>query len=507
MPIQVSFSLLHYLGVLKTIISWRAFIGKAIGAVIAALILCLASLNASAAPGDNNGKNTVELDPDQIDKLITTLESESARKDFIDNLKTLQETTRESAGEFSLSDTLHLGDASSEVIDRYTRSLNALGISDSLIGNILLILLAAIALMLFSYLNKRLAQSLNQRLAPTRRRFRLPDIRFGRIFQLQVLFGRLVAISLFIYTLYSVFPVWSESLTLTLNLDAAIEVIITLAMIILLAALVWELSNALLEYVTRNSGRLTDSRVETLLPVIRNIMLAIFSIIFALVLLSELGIDIVPLLAGAGVMGVALGFGAQALVQDFLTGIIVVFEDIFQVGDVIKVGDRVGIVERITLRKVQIRDLDGTVHTIPFSEVAVIDNYTKVFSYYLFEVGVAYREDVDEVIACLREIDEDMRKDDEYGKHILEPLEILGVDKFADSAVIIKARTKTAPMEKWYVGREFNRRMKIHFDANNIEIPFPHQTLYFGEDKQGKAPSASIKVVQDRSAGNRGEPD
>ena len=212
--------------------------------------------------------------------------------------------------------------------------------------------------------------------------------------------------------------------------------------------------------------------------------------------LSELGIDIYPLLAGAGVAGIAIGFGAQALVKDFLTGFIVVFEDLLQVGDVVRVGDRAGAVERITMRKIQLRNLDGIVHTIPFSEVNIVDNFTKEFSYYLFDVGVAYREDVDEVVHCLLEIDEELRASNEFGDKILAELEVLGLDRFADSSVIIRARTKTKAHDRWTVGREFNRRIKQTFDQRNIEIPFPHQTIYFGEDKKGHAPSAKLDVNQ-----------
>lgn len=146
------------------------------------------------------------------------------------------------------------------------------------------------------------------------------------------------------------------------------------------------------------------------------------------------------------------------------------------------------------MRKIQLRSLDGTVHTVPFSEVAVVDNLTKEFSYYLLDVGVAYREDIDEVIQCLRQIDEDMRATEKFGKKIIAELEVLGVDKFADSAVIVRARTKTRAHDKWSVGREFNRRIKQEFDRRNIEIPFPHQTIYFGEDKQGSAPAAKLEL-------------
>ncbi|WP_413231559.1 mechanosensitive ion channel family protein [Microbulbifer elongatus] len=161
----------------------------------------------------------------------------------------------------------------------------------------------------------------------------------------------------------------------------------------------------------------------------------------------------------------------------------------------VTVGGPTGIVERITLRKVEMRSLDGTVHTVPFSEISIVDNLTKDFSYYMLEVGVAYRENTDEVISILLDVDRELRESEEYGPSILDPLEVLGVDRFDDSAVVIKARTRTRAHEKWFVGREFNRRMKLAFDERNIEILFPHQTLYFGEAKDGQATSADIRVL------------
>ncbi|HEY3486919.1 MAG TPA: mechanosensitive ion channel domain-containing protein, partial [Gammaproteobacteria bacterium] len=227
------------------------------------------------------------------------------------------------------------------------------------------------------------------------------------------------------------------------------------------------------------------NRLRTLLPIARNFLLLILICLFALVILSEVGVDIMPLLAGAGIFGIAIGFGAQTFVKDLLTGFTIIFEDLVQVGDVIRVADRTGLVERITIRKIQLRDLNGIVYTVPFSEINTIENWTKDYSYYVLDIGIAYREDPDKVIACLKEIDESMRADDHYKRLILAPIEILGVDSFAENSIIIKARIKTLPIKQWDVGREFNRRMKRQFDEKGIEMPFPHQVVYFGGDKQG----------------------
>jgi len=169
----------------------------------------------------------------------------------------------------------------------------------------------------------------------------------------------------------------------------------------------------------------------------------------------------------------------------------------------VNVGDKGGVVEAVNIRTVRLRDLSGTVHTIPYSHIDTVSNLTKEFSYYLLEVGIAYREDVDEVMQVLRDLGAELQKDPEYGPKVLEPLEILGLDKFGDSAIVIKARLKTIPIKQWWVGREFNRRMKRRFDELGIEIPFPHTTIYFGENKGGGAPPAFVQMAN--AAGVEGE--
>jgi small conductance mechanosensitive channel len=218
------------------------------------------------------------------------------------------------------------------------------------------------------------------------------------------------------------------------------------------------------------------------------------------VVLSELGMDIGPLLAGAGVVGLAIGFGSQKLVQDVINGVFILFEDSIAVGDVVQVGDHAGVVEALSIRSIRLRDLSGQVHTVPFSAVDTVINMTKDFSYYLLDIGVAYRENTDEVVAVVKDIVEEMREDPNFKDAILEPLDVLGVNAFADSAVVIRARIKTLPSKQWGVGREFNRRMKQRFDERGIEIPFPHTTLYFGEGKDGTAPPMRVRRVDEGGA-------
>jgi small conductance mechanosensitive channel len=239
-----------------------------------------------------------------------------------------------------------------------------------------------------------------------------------------------------------------------------------------------------------------SARIRTLLPLMRKALLLTLSVIVSLIVLAELGVHIGPLLAGAGIIGLAIGFGAQKLVQDIITGVFILLEDAVAIGDVVQVAGIGGLVEDMSIRSIRLRDLSGNVHTIPFSSVDTVTNMTKGYSYYLIDVGVAYREDTDQVAAVCRTIVENMRSDPEFGPEILEPLEVLGVDRFADSAVIIKARIKTRPIKQWAVGREFNRRMKKRFDELGIEIPFPHRTIYFGAARKGSGPPLQAVAEQ-----------
>ena len=272
--------------------------------------------------------------------------------------------------------------------------------------------------------------------------------------------------------------------------------IVSIALVLAVAAFVWEFASSGIErYLARctETGKVT-ARARTLLPLLRNALLVVLSVMVVLIVLSEIGVDIGPLLAGAGVVGLAIGFGAQTLVKDVITGAFLLFEDAISVGDVVSVAGASGLVEGLSIRSIRLRDLSGNVHTIPFSSVGPVTNMTKEFSFYVMDIGVAYREDTDHVTEVVKEIIEEMRAEPDFAALILEPLEVLGVDQFADSAVIIKARVKTVPVKQWMVGREFNRRMKKRFDALGIQIPFPHQTVYFGIDKSGAAPPARISI-------------
>jgi small-conductance mechanosensitive channel len=289
--------------------------------------------------------------------------------------------------------------------------------------------------------------------------------------------------------------------------------LLIVAVIVVVTIVIWEVISLVIERTvtdTDDEGNLRlSNRARTLLNITRSFLLVFLSLIALFLILSELGLNIAPLLAGAGVIGLAIGFGSQKLVQDIITGLFVLLGDTMRVGDVVEVAGRTGIVEEMTMRTVVLREYSGNVHTIPYNSIDTVTNYTKDFSYAVFEIGVAYRESVDQVMEVLREIGGEMNRDSYFRRLILEPLDVAGVDKFGDSAVIIKARIKTRPLKQWEVSREFNRRVKNRFDELGIEIPFPHQTIYFGADKEGKAPPAMVQLetaVPDRANRAGGAP-
>ncbi|MGE3479588.1 MAG: mechanosensitive ion channel family protein [Dongiaceae bacterium] len=256
------------------------------------------------------------------------------------------------------------------------------------------------------------------------------------------------------------------------------------ALTILVFVFIWEGIATSLELRFKNAGVGRKARLRTVMPFIRTVSFMILAALYGLSLLQALNIDILPLLAGAGVVGVALGFGAQTLVKDFLVSIGIIFEDIVKIGDVVRIGSYAGLVENITLRYIQLRGLDGVVSTIPFSEVKIIENLTKDFSYYVFDISVAYHSDIEKVLEVITLTGENIYQDKNFQPLILEKLEILGVDRFADSAIIIKARIKTLPIQQWNVGREFNKRLKQAFDQHGIEIPFPQRVVHMRQPSE-----------------------
>tara|TARA_B100001123_G_scaffold260857_1_gene290610 strand:+ start:130 stop:2382 length:2253 start_codon:yes stop_codon:yes gene_type:complete len=273
----------------------------------------------------------------------------------------------------------------------------------------------------------------------------------------------------------------------------------TIFLVVIVCVVAWEFSSSfiskmLVKSEDAGSDLRIGSRSRTLLPLLRRAILIALFIFGSLIVLAEIGVDIAPLLAGAGVIGLAIGFGSQALVRDIITGLFILIEDTIAVGDVVTVGGHTGLVEDLSIRTIRLRDVAGTVHTVPFGDVTTVENLTKDFSYALLDIGIAYREDTDAVSEILKEICASLQSDEIWGDKILEPIQVMGVQELADSAVIIRSRIKTEPIMQWAVKREFLRLVKKRFDQEGIELPFPHTTVYFGEDQDGKAPPARILI-------------
>lgn len=225
----------------------------------------------------------------------------------------------------------------------------------------------------------------------------------------------------------------------------------------------------------------TAKRIETLIMLIRQAITLALCLVLLLIILKEFGVDIAPILAGAGILGLAVGFGAQNLVRDIISGFFFILENQVRVGDVAIVNGTGGLVDEVNFRTLVLRDLSGTVHVFPNGTINSLSNMTHTWSAWVFDIGVAYKEDTDRVVEVIKQVGCEMREDPELGSKIIEEIEVFGVNKFGDSAVEIKGRIKTRPIEQWSIGREFQRRIKYAFDEQGIEIPFPHRTIYRGE--------------------------
>ena len=238
-------------------------------------------------------------------------------------------------------------------------------------------------------------------------------------------------------------------------------------------------------------------RAETLSHAIRYSITVVILAMVVMLVLSTLGISIAPILGAAGVVGVAVGFGAQSLVKDYLSGFSILLENQIRVGDLVEIAGKSGLVEVVTLRYVRLRGADdGNVHFVPTGKIDVITNMSLEFSYALVDVSVAYRENLDQVFAIIHAVGTELRKDPEQARRIQQDVEILGVQDWAESAVKIRCRFKVVPLEQWYVRREFLKRLKATFDAQGIEIPFPHMTVYPGQTHDSNAPVLQ-PLVQD----------
>ena len=235
-------------------------------------------------------------------------------------------------------------------------------------------------------------------------------------------------------------------------------------------------------------------RAATLTGILRTIALAMIWAIVIIEVLHQVGLDIRPILAGAGILGLAVGFGAQNLIRDLISGFFIILENQVQLGDVVIINGTGGQVESITFRIITLRDFSGVVHVFPNGTITTLSNMTMEWSAFVLDMGVAYKEDTDRVMAIMRQVGEDLREDPAFADKFVDPIEMVGVEEFADSAVVLRIRIRTRPLEQWNVGREYRRRLKQAFDAQGIEIPFPHRSL------SASATGAPLKIQVVRAA-------
>lgn len=250
----------------------------------------------------------------------------------------------------------------------------------------------------------------------------------------------------------------------------------------------------------RFDDREAVKRTETLGRVFRYLATVVVSLITGMLVLAEMGVSVAPILGAAGVVGLAVGFGAQSLVKDFFTGFFLLLENQIRQGDVVKVGDHAGLVEEVTLRFVRLRDYNGNVHFVPNGGISTVVNMSRGFAQAVMDIGVAYRENTDDVVTVMRAVGAELRADPAFAPRLLDDLEVAGVESWADSAVVIRCRFKCLPLEQWTVRREYLRRLKMAFDTHGIEIPYPHVTVYAGQDKQGQAPDWRLQLTRKNAA-------
>jgi small-conductance mechanosensitive channel len=263
----------------------------------------------------------------------------------------------------------------------------------------------------------------------------------------------------------------------------------------------WTLKRLLHKAVGGIKGQLTKGidnaedikRADTLSRVVRYLISVVVTVVMVMLVLSEVGISLAPILGAAGVVGLAVGFGAQSLVRDYFGGFFLLLENQIRQGDVVTLGGHTGTVEEVTLRYMKLRDYAGVVYFIPNSQITTVINMSRDFGNAVLDIGVAYREDVDEVMDLMKQVAAELREDPVFGPRILDDLEVAGVNELGNSAVMLRARLRCRAQEQFGVRRELLRRMKKAFDAAGIEIPFPHMTIYAGEPKAGKATAFRIE--------------
>lgn len=280
---------------------------------------------------------------------------------------------------------------------------------------------------------------------------------------------------------------------------ALIKTMLRILLILLVAAILMKLSTKLIITLKLHlrERALDDTeelkRIDTMGRVFRYIATIVIAIIAIVEVLHELGISIAPILAAAGVVGVAVGFGAQSLIKDYFNGFFLLLENQIRQGDVVDAGGKAGLVEEVTLRYIKMRDYSGNVHFVPNGSITTVTNMSRGFAQAVIDVGVAYRENIDEVMQIMIATGEELRADDNFQFKILDNMEMAGIEQLDNSSVVIRCRFKVLPLEQWGVRREFLKRIKTAFDKQGIEIPYPHLTIYPGQYKDGSSPAFNVQ--------------
>jgi len=246
----------------------------------------------------------------------------------------------------------------------------------------------------------------------------------------------------------------------------------------------------------RMKGTEEVRRAETLGRVFRYLATVVIGLVGGVLVLAECGVSVAPILGAAGVVGLAVGFGAQSLVKDYFTGIFLLVENQLIKGDVVQVADKSGVVEDMTLRYVQLRDYDGNVHFVPNGLISTVTNMSRGYAYAVVDVGIAYREEIDAALEVMSSVAAGLAEAPDFADRILTEFELAGVERWDESAIVLRGRFKVHPLEQWNVRREYLRRLKGAFDAAGIEIPFPHVTLYAGSGKDARAPAFHVAVTE-----------
>lgn len=278
-------------------------------------------------------------------------------------------------------------------------------------------------------------------------------------------------------------PVWATAMLSMIN-------------VVVILGLAWLVRSLVMRSIRLLQGRLTSTslddeekkRVETLGRVFRYVTSVTIVVVAIMLGLSEMGVSIAPLLATAGVAGIAIGFGAQSVVKDYFTGIVMLLENQIRQGDIVEVAGKAGFVEEVTLRYVRLRDYQGSVHFVPNGVITTVTNLSRNFAYAVIDIGVSYRADLDQVFEIMRDVCAALRHDPDFGERVLDDIDIAGVEQWAESAVMIKARIKVVALWHGPIRREYLRQLKIAFDASGIEIPFPQRVIYNkGEKEYGES--------------------